>query len=92
MSKEVVQHDQEPHRHPEWGRHHNVAVVQKKQDLENGRCYLMSFTVPKVAIEVAQEGLVKTVVEVLRRNVDGEDEVLGRRLMRPESVSVRSKA
>jgi len=72
-----MQQDQEPDRRPERGRHHDVAVVQEQQYLEERRRDLLSLAVPQVAGEVAHERLVEAVVEPLRLNPDGEDEVLG---------------
>lgn len=71
-----MQQDQEPERRPERGRQHDVAVVEEQQDLEDGRRDLVLLAVLEVAREVAHERLVEAVVEVLRLDPDGEDEVL----------------
>lgn len=72
-----MQHDQEPDGRPKWGRQHDVAVVQEQQDLEERWRDLVLLAVPQVAREVAHEGLIEAVVEPLRLDPDGEDEVLG---------------
>lgn len=72
-----MQQNQKPHRHPEWGRQHNVAVVQEQQDLEDRRRDLVLLAVLEVTGKVAHEGLVEAMVEPLRLHPDGEDEVLG---------------
>lgn len=85
-----MQRDQEPDRYPERGREHHVAVVQEQQDLEDRRRNPVPRTVMEVAVEVAHEGLVEAVVQILRLNPHGEDEVLGRGLVRPEGMSARA--